>query len=153
MLGLFLLLDIIWSEPWYCMLTRNGSDRPDGGPIWGENIASPTKPSISTSRKQNLDGNNHPKLVWIPLTKTMAGSKYALVIQWNGCFLNLFNRKWKDHSHAGLSSHTNDNEPTSDHLSVTNHDTATGHVTGPYVYNSIVSLCSSLVWISTAIPP
>ena len=28
---------------------------------------------------------------------------------------------------------------------VTNHDTATGHVTGPYVYNSIVSLCSSLV--------
>ena len=28
---------------------------------------------------------------------------------------------------------------------VMNHDTATGHVTGPYVYNSIVSLCSSLV--------
>ena len=30
-------------------------------------------------------------------------------------------------------------------LGVTNCDTATGHVTGPYVYNSIVSLCSSLV--------
>ena len=28
---------------------------------------------------------------------------------------------------------------------VMNRDTATGHVTGPYVYNSIVSLCSSLV--------
>ena len=30
-------------------------------------------------------------------------------------------------------------------VGVTNRDTATGHVTGPYVYNSIVSLCSSLV--------
>ena len=28
---------------------------------------------------------------------------------------------------------------------VTNCDTATGHVTGPYVYNSIVSLCFSLI--------
>ena len=96
---------------------KDDSDWEDGGPIWGENPAAPTKHRIFPCRKWNLDGSNHPKLVWIFFAKTMAGPKYTPLISWNGCFPNLFNWKWENYSLAGLSYCMNNNEQTSYHLS------------------------------------
>ena len=85
----------------------NDSNWEGEGPIYGENLASPATCFTFLSRKWNLDGGNHLRVVWIFFAKTVAGAQCTSLVLWNRCFPNLFDREWENNSGAGLSYCTN----------------------------------------------